>query len=448
MNVKKILTNSLLLAFVAIFIFSCDMINYPGFKKTKSGVYYKIHTDDNKDTTMIHTGSIVTMVLKYGLKDSTLFDSRDVPQPVMIPVVESQYEGDFYESLKLLKQGDSATFILKAGPLFTKTFGQQTLPEFMTEETDIYFDILIEKVQSEEQIQMETQIRNMEMEKEEMSKLESYVLTNNITAKPSASGVYYLETKKGGGKAPVDGGYASAHYTVYLLGGEKLFSTYDRAEPIDFKVGSQFENMGFQEVIKQMKEGGKANAIVPSSMAFGAQGAGDFVAPFTTLYYDVELVKVLSDAEWQKKQTDKEAKKQAEKARTEQEEAQAIQKYMKDNNITPTTVLPSGLIYVEQQAGSGPKPVTGKKVKVQYTGKFLNGTTFDSSVGKGEPLEFPIGQRAVIEGWDLGIALMSQGTKALLIVPSKLAYKERGYGDAIPPNATLVFEVELVEIEK
>jgi FKBP-type peptidyl-prolyl cis-trans isomerase len=162
----------------------------------------------------------------------------------------------------------------------------------------------------------------------------------------------------------------------------------------------------------------------------------------------VELVKVLTDAEWQKKQTEKEAKKQAEKARTEQEEAQAIQKYMKDNNITPTTVLPSGLIYVEKQAGSGPKPVTGKKVKVQYTGKFLNGTTFDSSVGKGEPLEFPIGQRAVIEGWDLGIALMSQGTKALLIVPSKLAYKERGYGDAIPPNSTLVFEVELVEIEK
>jgi FKBP-type peptidyl-prolyl cis-trans isomerase len=448
MNVKKILTNSLLLAFVAIFIFSCDMINYPGFKKTKTGVYYKIHTGDNKDTTGIRTGSIVTMVLKYGLKDSTLFDSRDVPQPVMIPVAESQYEGDFYESLKLLKQGDSATFILKAGPLFTKTFGQQTIPEFMTEETDIYFDILIEKVQSEEQIQMETQIRNMEMEKEEMSKLESYVLTNNITAKPSASGVYYLETKKGGGKAPVEGGYASAHYTVYLLGGEKLFSTYDRSEPIDFKVGSQFENMGFQEVIKQMKEGGKANAIVPSSMAFGAEGAGDFVAPFTTLYYDVELVKVLTDAEWQKKQTEKEAKKQAEKAKTEQEEAQAIQKYMKDNNITPTTVLPSGLIYVEKQAGSGPKPVTGKKVKVHYTGKFLNGTPFDSSVDKGEPLEFPIGQRAVIEGWDLGIALMSQGTKALLIVPSKLAYKERGYGDAIPPNSTLVFEVELVEIEK
>jgi FKBP-type peptidyl-prolyl cis-trans isomerase FkpA len=449
MNLKKILTNSLMLAFVAVFIFSCDMINYPGFKKTKSGIYYKIHTDNNKDTTGIRNGSIVTMTLKYGLKDSTLFDSKDVPQPVMIPVTESQYEGDFFEGLRLLKQGDSATFILKAGPLFTKTFGQPAVPEFMTDESEIYFDIVVEKVQTQEQIEMETQIQNMEMEKEEMAKLESYVLTNNITAKPSSNGVYFIETKKGNGKVPVDGGYASAHYTVYMLGGEKLFSTYDRSEPIDFKVGSQFENRGFQEVITMMKEGGKANAIVPSSMAFGAQGAGDFVPPFSTLYYEIELVKVLSDAEWQKKQADKEAKKQADKAKNEQGEAMLIEKYMKDNNITPTMTLPSGLIYVEKQAGIGPKPVAGKKVKVQYTGKLLDGTKFDSSLDHGgEPLEFPIGQRAVIEGWDQGIALMSQGTKALLIIPSRLAYKERGNGNTIPPNTPLVFEVELVEIEK
>ncbi len=449
MNVKKIIINSLLLAFVAVFIISCDMINYPGFKKTKSGVYYKIYTNDNKDTTGIHTGSIVTMVLKYGLKDSTLFDSRDVPQPVMIPMIESQYEGDFYESLNLFKQGDSATFILKAGPLFTKTFGQPTVPEFMTDESEIYFDILIQKVQTQAEIEMETQVKNMEMEKAEMAELESYVLSNNITVKPSSTGVYYLETKKGSGKGPVEGGYCSTHYTVSMLGGERLFSTHDRDEAIDFKVGSQFENKGFQEVIAMMKEGGKANAIVPSSMAFGAQGAGDFVPPFTTLYYEVELVKVLTDAEWQKKQDDRDAKKKSDKAKAEQDEAQAIQKYLKDNNITPTQVLPNGLIYVEKQAGSGPKAAAGSKVKVHYTGMLLNGTKFDSSLDSGQPLEFTLGQREVIEGWEQGIALMSQGTKASLIIPSKMAYGERGAGGGrIPPNSPLLFELELVEIVK
>jgi FKBP-type peptidyl-prolyl cis-trans isomerase FkpA len=448
MNVKKILTNSILLALVSVFMFSCDMVNYPGFKKTKSGIYYKIHKDDNSDTTGIRTGSIVTMTLKYGTKDSTLFDSKEVPQPVMIPVIESQYEGDFYETLRLLRQGDSATFILKAGPLFLQTFGAPEIPEFLTEESDVYFDILVEKVQTEEDIEMENQIRNMEMEKEEMAMLESYVKTNNITVQPTSNGVYYIETKKGGGKAPVDGGYVSAHYSVSMLNGEQLFSTRDRAEPIDFKFNSQFENQGFQEVIGFMREGGKANAIVPSSMAFGAQGAGNFVPPFTTLYYDIELIKIISDAEWQKKQADKEAKKLAEMANQEKEEAQAIQKYVKDNNITPTITLPNGLIYVEKQVGQGPKPTEGKKVKVHYTGTLLDGTKFDSSFDREEPLEFAIGRRAVIEGWDLGISLMNEGGKGLLIIPSKLAYKDRGAGNIIPPNSPLVFEVELVEVEK
>jgi FKBP-type peptidyl-prolyl cis-trans isomerase len=265
---------------------------------------------------------------------------------------------------------------------------------------------------------------------------------------PTTTGIYYLETKKGTGKSAVKDGYVSANYTVYLLGGEKLFSTLDRGEPVDFKFGSQFENKGFQEVISMMREGGKANAIVPSAMAFGAQGAGSVVPPFSTLYYEIELVKIMSNDEFERKQADKNAKKQADAAQMEKGEAAAIQKYLKDNNITPTTTLPSGLIYVEKQAGSGPKPVEGKKVKVQYTGKLLDGTVFDSSVERGQPFEFVLGRGAVIEGWDLGIALMKEGGKATLIIPSKLAYKDKGAEGVIPPFSPLVFDVELVEVEK
>jgi FKBP-type peptidyl-prolyl cis-trans isomerase len=228
-----------------------------------------------------------------------------------------------------------------------------------------------------------------------------------------------------------------------------LFSTRERGEePIEFKFGSQFENEGFQEVIGMMKEGGKANAIVPSSMAFGAQGAGSVVPPFSTLYYDIEMVKVISAEEYQKKQEKKEADKKAENAKKEKDEAGLIQKYIQDNNITPTVNMPNGLIYVETQAGDGPKPGMGKTVKVHYTGKLLNGTKFDSSVDRGEPFEFKLGQGAVIEGWDQGLMLMNVGDKGLLIIPSKLAYKDRGAGNQIPPFSPLVFEIELLEAEK
>jgi len=372
-----------------------------------------------------------------------------MPQPIVLPVVASQYEGDFYECLKLLKQGDSATFVLKAGPLFTKTFGQPAVPEFLTDESDIYFDVKVNKAQTQEEIDREIEIRNMQLEQEEMVRIETYVRNNNITVQPEGSGVYYLETKKGTGKAPVKDGYVSIHFTVYLLGGEKLFSTIDKGEPIDFKFGSQFENEGFQEVVGMMREGGKANAIVPSARAFGAQGAGNgVVPPFSTLYYEIELVKIISNEEWGRKLAEKDAKKQAENAQKEKVETSAIQKYLKDNNIIPTTTLPNGLIYIERQAGTGPKPMDGKKVKVHYTGKLLDGTQFDSSIGKDKPFEFAIGQGAVIEGWDIGIALMNEGGKATLIIPSKLAYKDRGSGGVIKPYSTLVFDVELIETEK
>ena len=107
----------------------------------------------------------------------------------------------------------------------------------------------------------------------------------------------------------------------------------------------------------------------------------------------------------------------------------------------------SGLEYIEVEAGTGAQATAGKTVSVHYTGKFQNGQVFDSSIPRGEPLAFKLGAGQVIKGWDEGIALMKVGGKAQLIIPANLAYGERGAGGVIPPNATLVFDVELVAIK-
>ena len=107
----------------------------------------------------------------------------------------------------------------------------------------------------------------------------------------------------------------------------------------------------------------------------------------------------------------------------------------------------SGLEYIEVEAGTGAQAVAGKKVSVHYTGKFQDGKVFDSSISRGQPIEFQLGRGNVIKGWDEGIALMKVGGKAQLIIPSNLAYGERGAGGVIPPNATLVFDVELVDVK-
>ena len=106
----------------------------------------------------------------------------------------------------------------------------------------------------------------------------------------------------------------------------------------------------------------------------------------------------------------------------------------------------SGLQYIVIEEGTGDKPEKGKKVKVHYTGKLEDGTVFDSSVKRGTPIEFTLGVGQVIKGWDEGISDMQPGGKRQLIIPPDLGYGPNGYPPVIPANATLIFDVELVEV--
>jgi len=113
-----------------------------------------------------------------------------------------------------------------------------------------------------------------------------------------------------------------------------------------------------------------------------------------------------------------------------------------------TVTTASGLKYIIVKKGKGKKSETGKIAEVHYTGWLLDGKKFDSSRDRGEPFEFTLGAKQVIAGWDEGVALMKIGDEFRLILPPNLAYGERGAGEIIPPNATLVFDVELLGVYK
>jgi FKBP-type peptidyl-prolyl cis-trans isomerase len=119
---------------------------------------------------------------------------------------------------------------------------------------------------------------------------------------------------------------------------------------------------------------------------------------------------------------------------------------MTEKNTEETISTPSGLKYVDLKVGDGAEPKTGQTVVVHYTGTLEDGTKFDSSRDRSSPFQFKLGVGQVIKGWDEGVASMKVGGRRKLIIPADLGYGSRGAGGVIPPNATLIFDVELLKI--
>ena len=160
---------------------------------------------------------------------------------------------------------------------------------------------------------------------------------------------------------------------------------------------------------------------------------------------DVEIIRVGDAAQ---KWNAVEAFRTFEGAREQREaEEKARQKELLDQVAAGYDETPTGLRYKIIQKGEGKKATKGAMVSVHYKGQLLDGTVFDSSYKRKQPIDFAIGVGQVIAGWDEGIQLLQVGDKARLVIPSNLAYGERGAGGVIPPNATLIFDVELMNVK-
>ncbi|MEQ3500772.1 peptidylprolyl isomerase [Tenacibaculum mesophilum] len=173
------------------------------------------------------------------------------------------------------------------------------------------------------------------------------------------------------------------------------------------------------------------------------QDVVDTIAQDDTM--DVEIIRVGSDAE---AFNAVEAFRTFEGAREKREaEAKAKQKELLDQVAAGYDETPSGLRYKILQSGDGKQATKGAMVSVHYKGQLLDGTVFDSSYKRKQPIDFAIGVGQVIPGWDEGIQLLKVGDKARLVIPSDLAYGAQGAGGVIPPNATLIFDVELMNVK-
>ena len=233
------------------------------------------------------------------------------------------------------------------------------------------------------------------------------------------SGLKYTITEAAKkGVRPQKGDIVEVHYVGKFLNDTVFDSSYKRGEPISFPLGEGKVIKGWDEGISYLVTGDKAIFIIPAELAYGSRGAGRIIPPNTPLKFEVELI--------------------------------SVKKPQKPFNTAgkDTLTFPSGLKMIKIKETEGATPETGETVIVHYSGYLLDGMKkFDSSYDRGKPFEFKLGKGQVIKGWDEAFAHMRKGEKARLIIPSNLGYGANGAGGVIPPNATLIFDVELLGIK-
>lgn len=280
--------------------------------------------------------------------------------------------------------------------------------------------------------------------------IEKYLKDNGIKYNTSPDGVIYSVDNAGDAAAkPVAGDFVKVHYTGKLMSDGSTFdSSVDKDIPFAFPVGQGRVIPGWDKGIPLFGKGGKGTLYLPAAMAYGQRDIPSIPAN-SILVFDIEVLDILDEAGYNTYMQEAQGKymewAKGEEVKQLVKDKEILADHAKANKLD-IKFTESGLGYIIDEPGTGKQAVAGVDVLVHYTGTLLNGKKFDSSVDRGEPFSFPLGQGRVIKGWDEGIQLFKEGGKGKLFIPSSLGYGARGAGADIPANACLIFDVELVKV--
>jgi FKBP-type peptidyl-prolyl cis-trans isomerase len=277
------------------------------------GMIYKFYKQ-NKKGVKAKEGDVVRVIMWYKTsKDSMLFSSEKLNHNgnnyIEFPIPKPGFKGSLEHGLAMMTTGDSASFLINADSLYRISFNVPELPNFIEKNSFLNFNVKLLKFISKDSAAAEAEEREIERrvtlfarQKADSMQMNEYIIKNNITSKPTASGLYYIEKTKGTGGTPVKGCKVKVNYTLRNLDG-KVLDTSDKDiavkagmnmdnnpfEPLQIPVGEGLVIPGFDEALMMMSVGTKALLIIPPYLGYGEQGGGP-IEPYTTLVFDVEMI--------------------------------------------------------------------------------------------------------------------------------------------------------------
>lgn len=266
----------------------------------------------------------------------------------------------------------------------------------------------------------------------------------------SPGGFPYTVHKSTGGDKPQKGDIVSFHVTE-RNGDKVMYSSREKGEPQKAKIMDREGMSPIEDVLKVLAVGD--SVTVPFAIDTIPNLPPDMQG-IKHIYYDVVVVGIQSEADFAAEQKKAEEAAQADAAifQAREEEVskfaqEVLSKYKGKSLGADLKSTPEGLKYVIHEEGTGKQAAAGSNVDVSYYGMLTSdGSMFDNSFSRGQPFSFPLGQGRVIQGWDIGIAMLKEGSKATLFIPAELGYGAQGSPPVIPANAELMFYVELIRV--
>jgi len=289
----------LYIVFCALYVVlsSCGDSRFPGFTSTKNGLYYKLQGIGEGNRKAKPDDYVTAQIIIKSEKDSILFDTRKIglDGAVTFILAAPQFEKDYREGFQFLSEGDSATFMTDAYSVFMKK-NHDKIPKGMNLASIVKVETRVLKIQTKEEHEKEMLVEQKKLEQgefEEKKILEKYLVDSSVTALAIANGMYYVLLRKGKGFSPDSGRVALINYRGYFLNGRSFDSNYE-TQPFEYVIGAEEQLIrGLEVGVRKMHEGEKAKFIIPSHLAFGSSGSSTgIIPPFTTVIYEVELLKV------------------------------------------------------------------------------------------------------------------------------------------------------------